>query len=72
MASSSSIASLPPSSGNPRSISRRRATRLAGVIIENLPYGEFIARYDGPGVLFYLDPPYWGSEGDYGRGACQG
>lgn len=43
--------------------------RLAGVIIENLDYAAFIERYDGPGVLFYLDPPYWGSEGDYGAGA---
>lgn len=42
--------------------------RLAGVIIENLGFDEFIARYDGPSVLFYLDPPYWGSEGDYGAG----
>lgn len=40
--------------------------RLAGVIIENLGFGDFIARYDGAGVLFYLDPPYFGSEGDYG------
>jgi site-specific DNA-adenine methylase len=23
-------------------------------------------RYDGPETLFYLDPPYWGSERDYG------
>jgi len=23
-------------------------------------------RYDGPGTLFYLDPPYRGSETDYG------
>lgn len=42
--------------------------RLAGVIIENLPYAEFVARYDAPDVLFYLDPPYAGSETDYGRG----
>lgn len=42
--------------------------RLAGVVIENLPFDAFIDRYDAPGVLFYLDPPYWGSEGDYGRG----
>lgn len=27
-----------------------------------------IARYDGPEALFYIDPPYWGSEDDYGRG----
>lgn len=43
--------------------------RLSGVIIENLGFDEFIARYDGRSVLFYLDPPYWGSEGDYGAGA---
>lgn len=41
-------------------------TRLAGVVIECLPYEEFIRRYDRPGTLFYLDPPYWGCEGDYG------
>ncbi|MBI1214564.1 MAG: DNA adenine methylase [Alphaproteobacteria bacterium] len=42
--------------------------RLAGVVIECLDYKEFIERYDHKGVLFYLDPPYWGSEGDYGKG----
>ncbi|QDK34551.1 DNA adenine methylase [Sphingomonas sp. IC081] len=41
--------------------------RLAGVVIERLPWPDFIARYDRPGTLFYLDPPYYGSEGDYGR-----
>lgn len=41
--------------------------RLAGVVIEQLPYGEFIRRYDRPGTLFYLDPPYWGCETDYGQ-----
>ncbi len=41
--------------------------RLAGVVIERLPYGELIARYDRPATLFYLDPPYWGGEDDYGR-----
>ncbi|WP_316200436.1 MULTISPECIES: DNA adenine methylase [unclassified Bradyrhizobium] len=40
--------------------------RLAGVTIECLPWAEFIARYDRPGTLFYLDPPYFGSEKDYG------
>ena len=40
--------------------------RLAGVTIECLPYGEFIARYDHREALFYLDPPYWGGEDDYG------
>lgn len=42
-------------------------SRLAGVVIECLDFGEFIRRYDTPGTLFYLDPPYWGSEGDYGK-----
>lgn len=42
--------------------------RLAGVVIEQLPYGEFIRRYDDHDALFYLDPPYWGCEGDYGQG----
>ena len=42
--------------------------RLAGVVIECLSYSDFIERYDGPGVLFYLDPPYYGSEDDYGKG----
>lgn len=42
--------------------------RLAGVVIERLPYGDFIARYDRPGTLFYLDPPYWNCETDYGAG----
>lgn len=42
--------------------------RLAGVVIEQLPFADFIARYDRPGMLFYLDPPYFGCEGDYGEG----
>lgn len=42
--------------------------RLAGVVIECLPYAAFLARYDRPGTLFYLDPPYFGCEGDYGAG----
>lgn len=42
--------------------------RLAGVVIERLHYAELLPRYDRPGTLFYLDPPYWGSEGDYGTG----
>ena len=41
--------------------------RLAGVVIERLPWRAFMERYDRPGTLFYLDPPYYGSEGDYGR-----
>lgn len=41
--------------------------RLAGVVIECLDWSAFIPRYDGPDTLFYLDPPYWGCEDDYGR-----
>jgi len=41
--------------------------RLAGVVIERLPWRAFIERYDRPGTLFYLDPPYFGCEGDYGQ-----
>lgn len=41
--------------------------RLAGVVIEQLDWLDFINRYDRPETLFYLDPPYFGSEGDYGR-----
>jgi len=42
--------------------------RLASVSIERMPWSDFIARYDRPGTLFYLDPPYFGNEGDYGEG----
>ncbi|AZR21283.1 DNA adenine methylase [Xanthomonas vasicola] len=37
--------------------------RLANVVIERLPWYECIARYDRPETLFYLDPPYWQTEG---------
>lgn len=40
--------------------------RLAPVTIERLPWAEFIRRYDRPTTLFYLDPPYYGCEKDYG------
>lgn len=42
--------------------------RLSGVVIERLPWADFIRRYDREGVLFYLDPPYFGCERDYGDG----
>jgi DNA adenine methylase len=41
--------------------------RLAPVVIEQLDFEAFMTRYDRPGMLFYLDPPYWGCEDDYGR-----
>ena len=32
--------------------------RLRGVMIENIDALEIIERFDGPDVLFYVDPPY--------------
>lgn len=40
--------------------------RLSRVVIECLPYAEILTRYDRADTLFYLDPPYWGCEHDYG------
>jgi DNA adenine methylase len=42
--------------------------RLENVTIENLPYETCITRYDCGAALFYLDPPYFGHEKDYGPG----
>jgi DNA adenine methylase len=42
--------------------------RLSSVVIERLPYGALIDRYDRAETLFYLDPPYAGSETMYGPG----
>lgn len=41
--------------------------RLSRVIVECMDYKDFIKRYDRPETLFYLDPPYYGNEGDYGK-----
>ncbi|HAE38083.1 MAG TPA: DNA methyltransferase [Candidatus Riflebacteria bacterium] len=41
--------------------------RLAAVQIENLDYADFIQRYDRPTTLFYIDPPYFDCENDYGK-----
>ena len=42
--------------------------RLAGVTVTCLDFEAFLRRVDRPGTLFYLDPPYWGCERDYGDG----
>lgn len=45
--------------------------RLEGVVFESLDWGELVDRYDAADTLFYLDPPYWGGESDYGKGLFQ-
>lgn len=37
--------------------------RLAGTFIENLPWQECVRRYDRPHTFFFMDPPYWETEG---------
>lgn len=37
--------------------------RLASTYIENLTWQECIAKYDREHTFFYLDPPYWETEG---------
>lgn len=42
--------------------------RLSRVLVENRPWQDVLSRFDRPTTLFYLDPPYWGCEKDYGEG----
>lgn len=37
--------------------------RLTGTHIENLPWRDCLERYDRSHTFFYLDPPYWQTEG---------
>lgn len=46
---------------------RHSHKRLQGIYIECLNYDEFIKRYDGDNTFFYIDPPYWNCETDYGK-----
>lgn len=41
--------------------------RLARVYIENHPFEKVITRHDRPDTFFYIDPPYFGCETDYGK-----
>lgn len=41
--------------------------RLAPVTIERLPFDVLMRKYDRPETLFFIDPPYWGIEGLYGK-----
>jgi DNA adenine methylase len=42
--------------------------RLSRVYIENMHYDQFIRRFDKFQTFFYIDPPYYGCENDYGKG----
>lgn len=37
--------------------------RLSSVYVENLPWFKCVERYDRPHTLFYMDPPYWETQG---------
>jgi len=37
--------------------------RLSNAYIENLPWQECVRRYDRAHTLFFMDPPYWETEG---------
>ena len=41
---------------------------LQGVHIDCRDWAEFVKRWDRPFTLFYIDPPFWGHEADYGKG----
>lgn len=45
--------------------------RLAETTIECLDWRDCLARYDRATTFFYLDPPYYGYEDQYGRGLFQ-
>ena len=37
--------------------------RLNGVFIEHLGWDRCVEKYDRARTLFFMDPPYWGTEG---------
>ncbi|MBS0353049.1 MAG: DNA adenine methylase [Proteobacteria bacterium] len=37
--------------------------RLSRATVEHLPWLECARRYERPDTLFFMDPPYWGTEG---------
>lgn len=63
-----SFATLPKSMRSSLGRMRQVHERLADVIIENKDFENLIAVYDSPDTLFYLDPPYYGTEKYYKYG----
>ena len=53
--------------GTIKPILKAISARLSHTVIENMDFEAFIRRYDRPGTLFYLDPPYYGVEDYYGK-----
>jgi DNA adenine methylase len=41
--------------------------QLSSVLIENLSYEHIIKKYDRKHTCFYIDPPYFNCESDYGK-----
>jgi len=41
--------------------------RLSRVLIENLSWEKIIEKYDRKHTCFYIDPPYFNCESDYGK-----
>lgn len=37
--------------------------RLSGTYVENVPWQDLVKRYDRAHTFFYMDPPYWQTEG---------
>ena len=37
--------------------------RMARTVIEHMDWQDVIKRYDRPGTVFYIDPPYWQTAG---------
>lgn len=57
--------------GNPKSLLRaadfltKAQERLQQVVVEHKDFEDLICQYDREDALFYLDPPYYGTEKEY-------
>ena len=60
-----SFAVRPLNLGNAVDFLRTASKRLQHVVIENVDFEQLLKTYDRPGVLFYLDPPYYEAEKYY-------